>query len=42
MENIIAMLLNEMEIFYYVIKLNAFSKVAKRLGLSNSHISKKN
>ena len=35
------MLLNEMEIFYYVVKLTSFSKAARQLNVSNSHISKK-
>ena len=35
------MLLDEMEIFYYVVELNSFSKAAKRLGVSNSLISKR-
>lgn len=35
------MLLNEMEIFYYVVKLTSFSKAAQQLNVSNSHVSKK-
>ena len=38
---VMAMLLNEMEIFYYVVKLGAFSKAARQLNVSNSHVSKK-
>ncbi len=35
------MLLNEMEIFYYVVKLQSFRKAAEKLGVSNSHVSKR-
>jgi len=35
------MLLNEMEIFYYVVELQSFSKAASRLKVSKSFISKK-
>lgn len=35
------MLLNEMEIFYYVVELKSFSKAANRLNVSKSYISKK-
>lgn len=35
------MLLNEMEIFYYVVELKSFSKAAEKLGISKSHASKK-
>lgn len=35
------MLLNEMEIFYYVIEQQSFSKAAERLNVSKSFISKK-
>jgi DNA-binding transcriptional LysR family regulator len=35
------MLLNEMEIFYYVVELKSFSKTAEKLGVAKSHISKK-
>ncbi|PHQ79133.1 MAG: hypothetical protein COB66_07490 [Coxiella sp. (in: Bacteria)] len=35
------MLLNEMEIFYYVVKFPSVSRAAQRLNLSNSHASKK-
>jgi DNA-binding transcriptional LysR family regulator len=35
------MLLNEMEIFYYVVELKSFSRAATRLGVSKSFISKK-
>lgn len=37
----LAMLLNEMEIFYYVVELKSFSKAAERLSVSKSFISKK-
>lgn len=35
------MLLNEMEIFYYVVELKSFSKAAEKLEVTKSHISKK-
>ena len=35
------MLLNEMEIFYYVVEQHSFSKAAERLHVSKSFISKK-
>jgi len=35
------MLLDEMEIFYYVVELKSFSKAAARLNVSKSYISKK-
>jgi DNA-binding transcriptional LysR family regulator len=35
------MLLNEMEIFYYVVELKSFSKAAEKLGVTKSHVSKK-
>lgn len=35
------MLLNEMEIFYYVVEQQSFSKAADKLGVSKSFISKK-
>jgi DNA-binding transcriptional LysR family regulator len=38
---ILIMLLNEMEIFYYVVELRSFSKAAARLNVSKSFISKK-
>jgi DNA-binding transcriptional LysR family regulator len=38
---IISVLLNEMEIFYYVAELKSFSKAASRLKVSKSFISKK-
>ncbi|MCF6777440.1 LysR family transcriptional regulator [Thiotrichales bacterium 19X7-9] len=34
------MLLDEMRIFYYVVQQQSFSKAAKRLGVSKSHVSK--
>ena len=37
----LSMLLNEMEIFYYVVELKSFSKAAARLNVSKSFISKK-
>ncbi len=35
------MLLNEMEIFYYVVELHSFSKAAQQLGVSKSYVSKR-
>lgn len=35
------MLLNEMEVFYYVVELKSFSRAALKLGVSKSFISKK-
>jgi len=37
----LTMLLDEMEIFYYVIEFKSFSKAAERLNVSKSYISKK-
>lgn len=37
----IKMLLNEMEVFYYVVELKSFSGAATKLGVSKSFISKK-
>lgn len=31
----------EMEIFYYVAQCQSFAKAARKMGVSNSHISKK-
>ncbi len=35
------MLLNEMEIFYYIVQLKSFSKAAEKLGVSKAYISKR-
>lgn len=35
------MLLSEMEIFYYVVELNNFSKAADKLEVSKSYVSKR-
>ena len=35
------MLLNEMEVFYYVVELNSFSRAAEKLNVSKSYISKR-
>ncbi len=37
----IRMLLNEMEIFYYVVRLKSFTKAAETLGVSKAYISKR-